>query len=201
MTPRSNRQRSIRRYAFNVTVLWHNYPRHCVTAEKHPLTFSPPSIPMISKWKSRQKKKDSCTASFSTTTATATSFGNTTTCKWLLKKNPQSEPWSVPPLQLQNLIILEHIHIFYPVDLPSCLGHPDNTKMRWIWSTCLCIYATLDLAKNDFSHPVWSVVNASFLHKRPPCCWGTAIACFWNNFLSTVSLPVQRLPTEKPSFD
>ena len=145
----------------------------------------------------KEDKKDSCTASFSTATATVMSFQNTTTCKWLLKKNPQSEPWSVPPLQF---IIPEHIHISYPIDLLTRLGHPDHTKTRWIRSTCLYIYASLDLAKNDFSHPVWSVVNTCFLCKRPSCC-GTAIAYFWNNFLSTVSLPVWRLPNEKPSFD
>ena len=72
--------------------------------------------------------------------------------------------------------------------------------MRWIQSTRLCIYTSLCEAKNDPSYPVWSVVNTHFLFKRPSC-WSTAVTCFWNNFLSTLSLPVQRLTDKKPSFD
>ena len=100
----------------------------------------------------------------------------------------------------QHLIVLDNIHSFYPVDLLTRLCHPDHTKIRWVQSTCLCIYASLDEAKNDPSYPVWSVVNTRFLRKHHSC-WGTAVACFWNNFFSTISLPVQCLTDKKPSFD
>ena len=99
----------------------------------------------------------------------------------------------------QHLIMLEDVPFFYLVDLLTCFGHPDHTKISWIHSTCLCIYESLDKAKHDHSHPVWSVVNTRFLCKRPSC-WSTAIACFWNNFLMTNPLPVRHQP-KKFSFD
>ena len=99
----------------------------------------------------------------------------------------------------QHLIMPEDVPYFYPVDLLTCLGHPDHTKIRWIQRTCLCIYESLDEAKHDHTLPVWSAVNTRFQCKKP-YCWSTAIACFWNNFLMTNPLPVQHHP-EKFSFD
>jgi len=96
----------------------------------------------------------------------------------------------------QHLIMLEDVPYFYPVDLLTCLGHPDHTKISWIHSNRICIYESLDEAKHDHTHPVWSAVNTRFQCKKP-YCWSTAIACFWNNFLANISLPV-RHQLEKP---
>ena len=90
----------------------------------------------------------------------------------------------------QNLIMLEDVPYFFPVDLLTCLGYPDHTKIGWIHSNRLPIYTSMDEAKHDQTHPVWSVVNTRFLCKRPPC-WSTAVACFWQNYLLTASPPVQ----------
>ena len=67
----------------------------------------------------------------------------------------------------QHLIVPNDIYAFYPVYLLTCLGHPYHTKLEWIQRTRLCIYASLDEAKSDPSHPVWSVVNTRFLCKCP----------------------------------
>ena len=99
----------------------------------------------------------------------------------------------------QHLIMLEDVPFFYPVDLLTCLGHPDYTKIKWIHRTRLCIYASLDEAKQDYTHPVWSVVNTRFQCNRPSC-WSTAVACFWNNFLQTDSPPPLYTSTQETQF-
>ena len=96
---------------------------------------------------------------------------------------------------LQQLIVPEYIYKFYPVDLLINLGHTDHSKLDWIKSTCLDIYVSLNEAKSDSTHPVWSVVNKLFTHKR--VYFGTRVYCAWDNLFSQAFLPVNHLFIDK----
>ena len=83
---------------------------------------------------------------------------------------------------LQQLIVPEDIYVFHLVDLLTCLGHTYHSKLDWIQSTCLDIYTSLNGAKSDPTHPVWSIVNKRLTCKHP--YFNTAVHCAWDNILS-----------------
>ena len=66
---------------------------------------------------------------------------------------------------LQHLIVPDFVYVFYPVDLLTRLGHQYYTKLDWIQRTCHHIYVSLNEAKRDPTHPVWSIVNKQSKHK------------------------------------
>ena len=66
---------------------------------------------------------------------------------------------------LQQMIALDDMDTFYPVNLATCLGHKDHYKSDWIQRTQLGISTSLNRAKSDLTHPVWSIVNKLFIKK------------------------------------
>ena len=96
---------------------------------------------------------------------------------------------------LQHLTVPDFIYVFYPVDFLTHPSHQYYTKLDWIWCTCHHIYISLNEAKRDPTHPVWSVVNEPFKHKC--LCWSILQYYPWQHFLSKAFLPVKHLLTNK----
>ena len=101
---------------------------------------------------------------------------------------------------LQHLIEEDFANVYFPVDLFTRLGHQYYTKLDWIQITRHHIYSSLNAAKKDRTHPVWSAVNEQSKRKR--LCWSTSQYYAWQNFLSKPFIPIQRIPPNKfHSFD
>ena len=91
------------------------------------------------------------------------------------------------------MIVLEKINKFCLVNLITHLGHTYHSKSYCIQFTPLAIYISLNRAKNDLTHPIWSIVNKRFIRK---CTW-TEVYCTLDNVLDQTTLPVKQLLTNK----
>ena len=70
---------------------------------------------------------------------------------------------------LKHLIEEDFVDVYYPVDLYTRLGHQHYTKLAWIQDTRHQIYYSMNEAKRDRHHPVWSAVHER--SKRKLLCW------------------------------
>jgi len=88
---------------------------------------------------------------------------------------------------LKHLIEEDYVDEYSPVDLYTRLGHQHYTKLAWIKSTRHQIYYSMNEAKRDRHHPVWSAVHERSKRKR--LCWSIPQYYAWQELLSKPYIP------------
>ena len=95
---------------------------------------------------------------------------------------------------LKHLIEEDFVDVYYYDDLYTCLGRQLYTKIAWIQDNRSEIYNSMNEAKRDRNHPVWSNVHARFKRNRP--LWSIPQYYAWLEVLSKPYIPTRRLPPD-----
>ena len=136
------------------------------------------------------------TRSDTTTTATTTIRGISTP----VKASPYPKADRVVDCEICHLYSLKHlieedfVDVYYYNDLYTCLGCQLYTKIAWIQDYCSEIYYSMNEAKRDRHHPVWSNVHARFKRNRP--FWSIPQYYAWLEVISKPYIPTWRLPPD-----
>jgi len=95
---------------------------------------------------------------------------------------------------LKHLVEEDFVYVCYYDDLDTCLGRQLYTKIAWIQDYRSEIYYSMNEAKRDRHHPVWSNVHARF--KRNPPLWSVPQYYAWQEVLSKPYIPTRRIPPD-----
>ena len=80
---------------------------------------------------------------------------------------------------------------FYPVNLETRLHQHPSYQTCWIQCTQLAIYDSLNRAKRDVIHPIWSAITGRYVPKRVE--YSAAVSCALNNFRAKTTCSIKRI--------
>ena len=92
---------------------------------------------------------------------------------------------------LQTIIDPADINTLYPVNLTSRLCQDLSSKSCWIQRTQLAIYNSLNRAKKDLTHPIWSTLTRWYTPKQFHLC--AAVSCALNNLREKTTRSINKL--------
>ena len=90
---------------------------------------------------------------------------------------------------LQRMISPDDIDNFYPVNLDTRLHQHPSFQTCWIQCTQLAIYDSLNRAKRDVTHPIWSAIPGRYDPKQKE--YSAAVACALNNFRAKITCSIK----------
>ena len=110
----------------------------------------------------------------------------------LLVRKTDSVHYDVHHLySLQRMISPEDIVNFYLVNLETRLHQHPSYQTCWIQRTQLAIYDSLNQAKRDVIHPIWSAITGRYVPKQIE--YSAAVSCALNNFRAKTTCSIKRI--------
>ena len=90
---------------------------------------------------------------------------------------------------LQRMVSPDDIVTFYPVNLDARLHQHPSYQTCWIQCTRLAIYDSLNRAKRDVIHAIWSVITGRYVPKRIE--YSAGVSCALYNFRAKTTCSIK----------
>ena len=92
---------------------------------------------------------------------------------------------------LKTIINPAEIDTLYPVNLATRLRQDLSSQSCWIQHTQLAIYNSLNRAKKNSTHPIWSAMTRQYTPKQFHLC--AAVSCALNNLCEKTPRLINKL--------